>query len=168
MRVEHFTTWADTAREPILFWLSAYTFPTGFLTAVLQTTARQSQIPIDQLSWEFVIINIKEEMIADRPMTGVYVRGTFLEGAGWDKKNSCLIEPQPMQLVCSMPIIHFKPMENYKKRMRGMYCCPCYYLPIRTGMAGRPAYVVAVDLKCTENSDYWVKRGTALLLSLAM
>jgi len=28
--------------------------------------------------------------------------------------------------------------------------------------------VVAVDLKCgQEGSDYWIKRGTALLLSLA-
>lgn len=36
MRVEHFSIWADTTRPPILFWLAAYTFPTGFLTAVLQ------------------------------------------------------------------------------------------------------------------------------------
>lgn len=58
-------------------------------------------------------------MIVDRPQTGVYIRGLYLEGAGWDKKNGCLIEPQPMQLICNMPIIHFKPVENFKKRTRG-------------------------------------------------
>lgn len=35
-RVEHFGAWAETTHPPILFWLAAYTFPTGFLTAVLQ------------------------------------------------------------------------------------------------------------------------------------
>lgn len=35
-RVEHFAVWAETTHPPLLFWLSAYTFPTGFLTAVLQ------------------------------------------------------------------------------------------------------------------------------------
>lgn len=35
-RVEHFASWAETMRPPLFFWLAAYTFPTGFLTAVLQ------------------------------------------------------------------------------------------------------------------------------------
>jgi dynein heavy chain len=39
----------------------------------------------------------------------------FLEGAAWDKGNACLIEPQPMQLVCAMPVIHFKPVKQGKK-----------------------------------------------------
>lgn len=37
-RVNHFTEWATKMRPPILFWLGAYTYPTGFLTAVLQVT----------------------------------------------------------------------------------------------------------------------------------
>ena len=45
----------------------------------------------------------------------------FLEGAGWDKKNSCLIEAEPMQLVSAMPTIHFKPVENKKKSGKGVY-----------------------------------------------
>lgn len=35
-RVEHFAYWAETTHPPLFFWLAAYTFPTGFLTAVLQ------------------------------------------------------------------------------------------------------------------------------------
>ncbi len=46
---------------------------------------------------------------------GVFVRGLYLEGAGWDKKNSCLVEAEPMQMVCPIPTIHFKPVENRKK-----------------------------------------------------
>ena len=50
---------------------------------------------------------------------GVYIRSIFLEGAGWDKRNSVLVEPAPMQLVCNMPVIHFRPTEQFKKRSRG-------------------------------------------------
>nr|CAD7568025.1 unnamed protein product [Timema californicum] len=167
-RVEHFGHWAQSMHPPLFFWLAAYTFPTGFLTAVLQTSARTSNVSIDSLSWDFTVSPMEEHLLVEPPADGVYVRGLFLEGAGWDRKNVCLCEPLPMQLVCAMPIIHFKPMEHVKKRTRGMYVCPCYYYPTRCGAAGRESYVVAVDLKSgAENSDHWIKRGTALLLSLS-
>ncbi|KAF5308522.1 hypothetical protein FQR65_LT06187 [Abscondita terminalis] len=167
-RIEHFETWAETVRPPLFFWLSGYTFPTGFLTACLQTAARAMETPIDTLSWEFTVITVDEETIIEIPPSGVYIRGLFLEGAGWNKQKGTLIEPQPMQLVCPMPVIHFKPVEQLKKRTKGLYSCPAYYYPIRTGIQGWPAFVVAVDLKSgAENSDFWIKRGTALLLSLA-
>jgi len=48
-----------------------------------------------------------------------------------------------------------------------MYSCPCYYFPNRAGGSGRQSFVVAVDLKGgAGTSDHWVKRGTALLMSL--
>ena len=34
---------------PQVYWLSGSTYPTGFLTAVLPTTARRHSIPIDQI-----------------------------------------------------------------------------------------------------------------------
>lgn len=121
---------------------------------------------------------------------GVYIRSIYLEGAGWDKRGSVLIEPAPMQLICNMPVIHFRPAELLRKRTRGktkyygwnvkitvflfsfsfagLYSCPCYYYPQRCGDQGRAAFVVAVDLNAgPEGSDFWIKRGTALLLSLA-
>ena len=44
MRIEQFSTWATTTHPPVLFWLSGFTFPTGFLTAVLQTAARKNNV----------------------------------------------------------------------------------------------------------------------------
>lgn len=65
------------------------------------------------------MLTMEENAIQQPPDNGVYVKGMFLEGAGWDKKNVILIEPQPMQLVSTMPIIHFKPVEQMKKKSRG-------------------------------------------------
>lgn len=50
---------------------------------------------------------------------GVYVRGMYLQGAGWDTKNANLVEAEPMQLVCPMPTIHFKPVEGKRKTQKG-------------------------------------------------
>ena len=44
MRVEQFEMWASRARPPVIFWLSGFTFPTGFLTAVLQSSSRQNNV----------------------------------------------------------------------------------------------------------------------------
>ncbi|TKS92669.1 Dynein heavy chain 2, axonemal [Collichthys lucidus] len=141
-RVNQFARWAETAQPPNLFWLSGFTFPNGFLTAVLQSSARQHN-------------------------DGVFIRGLYLEGAGWDKKNSCLVEAEPMQMVCPIPTIHFKPVENRKKTSKSIYLCPCYYFPVRSGGAGRASFVVSVELKSgAVTPDHWIKRGTALLMSL--
>ena len=52
----------------------------------------------------------------------MYVKGLYLQGAGWDKKNANLVEADPMQLVCPMPTIHFKPVEGKRKTQRGELC----------------------------------------------
>nr|XP_048689619.1 dynein axonemal heavy chain 2 isoform X1 [Caretta caretta] len=166
-RVEQFARWAETAHPPVLFWLSGFTFPTGFLTAVLQAAARQNNISVDTLSWEFIVSTVDDNNLVYPPKDGVWVRGLYLEGAGWDKKNSCLVEAEPMQLVCPLPTVHFRPGESKKKSSKGTYACPCYYYPNRAGSAGRPSFVIGVELRTgAVPPDHWIKRGTALLMSL--
>lgn len=74
---------------------------------------------------------------------GVYVKGLFLQGAGWDKKNACLLEAEPMQLVCNIPSIHFKPVEMRRRALKGETCVStravlCFLLdttPLRSDLA---------------------------------
>ncbi|EGD81605.1 dynein heavy chain 2 [Salpingoeca rosetta] len=167
-RVDFFRQWAVTGRQPLIYWMSAFTFPTGFLTAVLQNAARNNAVSVDTLSWEFPVMTLDDVNIVEQPKDGVYIKGLFLEGAGWDKKRACLEEAAPMQLVCSMPTIHFKPVEK-KATKKNVYACPCYYYPNRAGEGGASAwsFVIAVDLKSGDRSaEHWIKRGTALLMSL--
>lgn len=72
-RVDQFDKWATTAHQPIIFWLSAFTFPTGFLTAVLQTCARQNNISVDSLSWEFVVATVDDSNITQQPKVFIYL-----------------------------------------------------------------------------------------------
>lgn len=109
---------------------------------------------------------------------GAYIEGLFLEGAKWDGDRNCIAEAEPMKLYYKMPIIQFKPVlsETKQKAKKGQnfYQCPTYMYPIRTGIKG-PSYMFTVQLPYkpnpnftgTNEQDFWIKRGTALLMSLA-
>ncbi|KAG8349154.1 putative Dynein heavy chain N terminal region 2 domain1 [Trypanosoma vivax] len=164
-RVEQMKQWGQ--RVPNVFWLSGFTYPTGFLKALQQQQARHDHISIDQYTWEFVVLPSEERTIVNRAKKGAYVRGIFLEGAGWNAETNTLCEPRPLELIVPMPIIHFKPMiRDSKPRRPSIYECPLYMYPLRTGTRERPSFVVAVDLESGEAvPEHYTKRGTALLLS---
>eukprot|EP00744_Colponema_vietnamica_P000902 GILI01001554.1.p1 GENE.GILI01001554.1~~GILI01001554.1.p1 ORF type:complete len:2075 (+),score=684.51 GILI01001554.1:415-6225(+) len=166
-RIQQLMNWAYEG-QPRVFWLSGFTYPTGFLTAVLQASARKNGVSIDSLTWEFAVYQQEEATILQHPKEGAYIKGLFIEGARWNFDNSCLSEPNLMELFSPMPIIHFKPVDNKKKSAKGCYACPLYMYPIRTGTRERPSYMITVDLKSGNyDPEFWVRRGTALLLSLA-
>ena len=153
---------------PKVYWLAGFTYPNGFLTALMQTSARFNNVSIDTLMWDFPVSNVEEKDITSKPKDGAYVKGLFLEGAGWNPDNSCLTEPEPMELIYSMPIIHFKPVEAKKSKAKGMYACPLYLYPLRTGSRERPSWMLNIEIRSgNAEPELWTKRGTALLLALA-
>ena len=168
-RVQQLSTWAY-GTYPSTYWLAGFTYPTCFLTSVLQTSARRECIPIDMLSFSFSIANADD--ISSPPDDGVYVRDMFLEGAGWDHENNCLCEPNMMELIVKMPVVHFKPTERKREKTgesARTYQCPLYMYPVRTGSRERPSFITMIELDAGGlGAEYWVKRGTALLLSLAI
>lgn len=115
------------------------------------------------LGWEFTVLQVEDENhISEAPKEGVYIKNIVLEGASWDRKGNCLKEPKPMELLTPIPPIHFRPVETKKKSMKGIYTCPLYYYPIRTGSRERPSLVISVELKSGgQEADFWIKRGTA-------
>ena len=172
LRVEQLSAWAY-GTYPSTYWLAGFTYPTCFLTSVLQTSARRECIPIDMLSFSYSIVNATADAAA-APDEGVYVRDMFLEGAGWDHENNCLCEPNMMELIVKMPVVHFKPTERKREKTNGSsksttYQCPLYMYPVRTGTRERPSFITMIELDAGGlGAEHWVKRGTALLLSLAI
>ena len=84
-----------------------------------------------------------------------------------------------MKLYYRMPVIQFKPVHTQIKQKgkkgQNLYACPTYMYPIRTGVRERPSYMFTVMLPIkpginptnSSDQDFWTKRGTALLMSLA-
>ena len=166
IRITFFREWIENTL-PVCWWLPCMTYPTGFLTAILQVSARLNGVSIDSLSYETPVLQSSDpSTLSGYPKDGVYVSGIFLEGATWNFAGSFLEESRPMELLSDMPIFHFKPVEGKRKGGKGMYTCPVYMYPFRSGSRERPSFVVSVEVRAGRfSSDFWVKRGVALLLS---
>jgi len=81
-------------------------------------------------------------------------------------KKLALCEPEVMELLCPMPVLHFKPIQRRAKPPQNIYECPCYYYPRREGTIGRDSFMLKVDLKSGDfAAEFWVKRGAALLMA---
>jgi dynein heavy chain len=168
-RVEMFSNWAQD-RQPAVFWLGGFTFPTGFLTSLLQKFSLKNNVSIDTLGWEFMFLREPASAIREPPADGAFISGMFLEGAGWDDTTTSLREPAPMELDTPMPVVHFRPVELKRKIARDpatVYQCPCYLWPVRDNSnREKPSYMLTMEVPSgKEKPDYWTLRGTAVILS---
>jgi len=166
-RIEQLNVWGFQA-VPKVLWLGGVTYPTSLLTALLQGSARKNMVSVDTLSFDFVVQQQDEASISAMPKEGAYFKSMTLEGAKWDSNTAALADADPMMLFNPFPIIHFKPVARKKIITDGIYSCPLYLYPVRTGSRERPSFMIWVELKAgLYSSDQWTKRGTALLLSVA-
>ena len=164
-RIDQMRAWVEDC-EPKVFWLGGFTYPTGLLTGILQSVARKNGVAIDTLGWGFEVFKKDVIDVEQGPEEGAYMSGIYIEGAKWDLESGTLAEPTPMELLCPLPIIHFKPTDCKKKVQSNVYNCPLYMYPIRAGSRERPSFVINVELNCgLSPQEHWVKRGVALILS---
>ena len=71
-RLEMVDTWLRTG-PPVAFWIPGFFFPQGFMTAVLQTHARKTLIPIDTLSFKTGMTDRWLLQVTDEPEHGAYM-----------------------------------------------------------------------------------------------
>lgn len=140
------------------------TFPHIYLESVIK---KRVNINCRGISYHAILqATADEDSISNPPREGAYVKRLFLEGASWNVENSCLKEPETMQFLCQMPIIHLKPCSRKRQPSEPAYLCPVYLYPCRRGTPERPSIVTMQELKPGgQDPSFWVKRGTAILLS---
>jgi dynein heavy chain len=141
----------------------------SFVTAVKQVTARKENIPLDIVDIMTEVMNFGEDMVKEKPVSGVYVTGMFLQGARWEDSNpdsqGYVTEMANKELDPKLPIMNIiaLPLEEKKKRIKGYYECPVYYTTARG-----PAYVFTSYLKMEneeEDPNKWVLAGVALIIT---
>lgn len=92
-------------------------------------------------------------------LSGVYVHGLFLDGAGWDRRNCRLVEPPPKVLFTPLPVAHVYAVNATGTKDPRLYECPVYKKPRRTDLT----YIFPLLLKTVQHPDHWILRGVALL-----
>jgi len=168
-RVAFMQDWLQNG-HPNSFWLSGFFFPQGFMTGCLQTHARNYKIAIDKLSFAFQVMQEEEPTeIEESPEDGVYIYGLFMDGARWDRENQQIADQFPGEMYNKMPLIWFKPQEDYKSDP-DEYACPIYKTSVRQGMLSTTGqstnFIVAVDVPTKENPKVWTLRAAAMLCQL--
>ena len=64
--------------KPKMYWISAFFFPQGFLTSILQIYARKMKIPVDTLNFQFNFKHQGEKDLADSaPADGCLIYGLY-------------------------------------------------------------------------------------------
>ena len=89
----------------------------------------------------------------------MYVYGLFLDGAGWDRRNAKLIEPQAKVLYTMIPVVHVFAINTERRKSNSLYECPVYKKPRRTDLT----YIFPLLLKTSRDPTHWTLRGVALL-----
>lgn len=169
-RVTFLKDWVEFG-EPNIYWISGFSFPQAFLTGTMQNAARRKGIAIDRLTFDYKWVDhIEVEDVKEKPESGIYIHGMFIEGAKWYTDTHEISQPLPKELYSGLPILHLIPTEDRVKPEHGLYNCPLYRVTSRTGVlktSGHSTnFVMFVELPTELGKDVWIRAGVATFLAL--
>ncbi|XP_005530761.1 PREDICTED: dynein heavy chain 17, axonemal [Pseudopodoces humilis] len=159
LRIRELEVWSTDFVLPASVWLAGFFNPQSFLTAIMQSTARKKQWPLDKMCLAVDVTKKIREDITFPPREGSYVHGLFMEGARWDVPSGSIADARMKELTPEMPVILLRAVPVDRMDTINVYECPVY----KTRMRG-PTYVWTFNLKTKEKPAKWVLAGVALLL----
>jgi len=163
-RNKQYRDWIDI-EEPKVIWLSGLHIPESYLTALVQTTCRAKNWPLDKSSMFTEVTKERNPAnIKQRLAQGTYIQGLYLEGARWNTDRNCLDYQNPKELVVEMPLVQVIPIETNRLKLRGTLKTPVYVTQNRKNAMG-VGEVFAADLRTEMHSSHWVLQGVALVLN---
>merc|ERR1711998_323541 len=152
--------------EPAVMWLSGLGIPESYLTALVQTTCRMRNWPLDKSTNYTVVTKMTDANAVSEPLeSGSYVSGLYLLGADWDTENDCLSTQKPKVLVIDLPLLQVIPIESSKLKLQGTFRTPVYVTQARRNAMG-VGMVFEADLATSEHTSHWVLQGVALSLNV--
>ncbi|CAE7742405.1 unnamed protein product, partial [Symbiodinium necroappetens] len=164
-RMEQLVEWTNE-RSGLLksIWISGLFNPMAFLTAVMQVTARNKQLPLDYMTNRATILNILDSTdIVGLPVNGVHIHGLFLEGASWEEgkgdDEGYISDSKMKELHPEMPVINIFSVHIKEMSWENMYHCPVFITPERGA-----TYVTQVNVRMDPDDDEkrWILAGAAL------
>ncbi|MCQ2815651.1 MAG: hypothetical protein MJ252_00145 [archaeon] len=188
-RIEFFRSWIGGGLYTPHYYLGYFTNPNAFITAIKQKFSLSSKVPFHNVSLIFKVINEATGSKAAKNANGYLIKGIYIEGGCWDVKNNGIKDESVQDLIKDLPSIIITPNaaddKNQPFEAAGVDTSteiirpfPLYYIPIRGDYLARPTYIMDIPLNIVRDKDkegneasreevinYWIKKGTCLLLS---
>eukprot|EP00842_Homolaphlyctis_polyrhiza_P005441 jgi/Hompol1/5899/HPOL_000335-RA len=164
-RYQQYSAWIKNG-EPLVIWLPGLHVPEAYITALVQTTCRKNGWPLDRSTlYTQVTQYVDPKDITERPQSGCYVQGLYLEGAGWDiKANSLVRLDNGGRLIQDLPILRIIPIELHRLKLVNTFRTPVYTTQQRRNASG-VGWVFDADLSTNDHVSHWVLQGVCLLLN---
>ncbi|XP_051888343.1 dynein axonemal heavy chain 10 [Pristis pectinata] len=163
-RFDQYTLWVDEG-EPNVMWLSGLHIPESYLTALVQATCRKNGWPLDRSTLYTQVTKYPTaDDVMERPGTGCFICGLYLEGAAWDVEESCLVRSKPKELVTDLPVLKVIPIESHRLKLQNTLRTPVYTTSMRRNAMG-VGLVFEADLFTTRHISHWVLQGVCLTLN---
>ena len=161
LRIKELEGWTSDFNLPVSVWLPGFFNPQSFLTAIMQSTARKNELPLDKMCLTCEVTKKTKEEVTSGPREGAFTHGLYMEGARWDTTTGFIAESRLKELYPLMPIIHIRAVTQDKQELRQLYECPVY----KTRQRGN-TYIWTFNLRTKEKPSKWVLAGVALLLQI--
>merc|ERR1719275_549483 len=108
-RLKELEAWTADFNLPNTVWLPGFFNPQSFLTAIMQSTARKNELPLDKMC---LVCDVTKKMTREEftapPREGAYIHGLFMEGARWDLNGGTIAESKLKELHPMMPVMYVK------------------------------------------------------------
>ncbi|XP_071446269.1 dynein beta chain, ciliary-like [Hetaerina americana] len=161
LRVHELEAWVADFSLPSSVWLAGFFNPQSFLTAIMQSTARKNELPLDKMCLQCDVTKKFKEDITGAPREGAYIQGLFMEGARWDTQAGSIMDSRLKELFPVMPVVYLRAITQDKQDLKNVYECPVY----KTRMRG-PTFVWTFNLKTKAKPSKWTLAGVAILLQI--
>lgn len=142
--------------------------PMSYLTAVMQNTAREKKLPLDNMTLQTDITSFRNpEDIAAPAENGAYIHGLLLEGATWEMsqgQGGFLCDQIAKELHPKLPVVNVIAVPLSEKKTKSQYECPVYYTSTRG-----PTFVFTANLQMGDDNEKeaykWVLAGVCLIMN---
>ncbi|XP_037820573.1 dynein heavy chain 10, axonemal isoform X1 [Lucilia sericata] len=131
----------------------------------LQVACRKNGWPLDKSQMYTCVTKfVDPDDIEERPTTGCYITGLYIEGARWDLERMQLYRSHPKILVEELPILSVVPIESHRLKLQNTFRAPVYTTSLRRNAMG-VGLVFEADLVTSEDLSHWVLQGVCLTLN---
>jgi len=167
-RQKQLDLWTGELGLPKCTWICGLFMPQSFLTAVMQTTARRNEWPLDKTVNQTEVTRwTQPEQVTALNKEGAYVNGFVMEGARWDEKTGGIEESRPKELFAPMPVCLIKAV-TVDKVETGVYPCPVFKTQIRGAGGGKDTFVYLAGIKTKHKPIKWILAGVAIIMDVVM